>query len=61
MLLSALTTECMLCKVGLEATRQHGVVLVSWYVACPAAAALATMLSSVISNVMEGLKETFSD
>ena len=61
MLLSALTTECMLCKVGLEATRQHGAASVSWYVACPAAAALATMLSSVISNVMEGLKETFSD
>lgn len=61
MLLSALATECMLYKVGLEATQQHGAALVSWYVACPAAAALVMMLSSVISDVMEDLKETFSD
>lgn len=61
MLLSALATECMLYKVEQEVTQQHGAALVSWYVASPTVAALAVMLSSMISNVMAGLKETFSD
>lgn len=61
MLLSVLITACKLYIDELEAVQLHDAALVSWYVASPAAAALAMMLSSVISNGLGGSKGTFSD
>lgn len=61
MLLSVLTTGCKLYKEETGATQLHGAALISWYAASQAAAALAMMLSSVISNAMGGLKGTSSD